>query len=89
MLDKFKSRIISTRGKMEDLVSDSLLVDQAKVSEEIQQRRMDTCNNCEQLYKVSNRCRLCGCFMGVKTWMKTQKCPIDKWGPGIDIQEVV
>lgn len=77
------------RDAAERSAAEHLLSDEGKVSAEIQQARYATCQACEHLHEASNRCRLCGCFMGVKTWMKSQRCPIDKWGPGIDIQEVV
>jgi len=50
-----------------------------KVTPEIHAKRWEICQACEHLYKVTNSCRKCGCFMEVKTWMATQRCPIKKW----------
>lgn len=49
-----------------------------KVSSEIRQERIHICNNCENLSKIKT-CSQCGCFMPLKTWLKSSKCPIDKW----------
>lgn len=50
-----------------------------KVSEEVQLHRYQICQSCEKLYKPTNTCKVCGCFMKVKTWMPNQSCPIGKW----------
>jgi hypothetical protein len=39
--------------------------------------RLDTCAACE--YHTGLRCRLCGCFTGVKARMPHEKCPAGKW----------
>lgn len=51
----------------------------AKVPEEISQSRWDICSNCEFLYKPTNTCKKCGCFMVLKTTLKAASCPIKKW----------
>ena len=50
-----------------------------KVPAEVQAERWKICEGCEKLYKPTSTCRLCGCFMQVKTWMPNQKCPASKW----------
>lgn len=50
-----------------------------KTTPEVQAKRWEICQSCEFLYRVTNSCRKCGCFMEVKTWMATQRCPIKKW----------
>jgi hypothetical protein len=41
--------------------------------------RMNICKSCEYLFKMTNTCKKCGCFMSVKTRLKTSSCPIGKW----------
>jgi rRNA maturation endonuclease Nob1 len=76
MLEKLKQRMEQVRDKGED-VAIGLLTN--KVSDDIQKYRYDICQGCEKLYKPTDTCKMCGCFMKVKTWMPLQKCPIDKW----------
>jgi hypothetical protein len=55
-------------------------------NQEIERRRiqrLQICANCVHLSGQINsntaRCKLCGCFLHLKTKVKTQKCPIGKW----------
>lgn len=74
---KFAEKV---KNKTEALAQAQLhLLDKIKVSPEIQKARYDICLGCEKLYKPTSTCRLCGCFMQLKTWMPEQSCPIDKW----------
>lgn len=82
MLNKLQEKIAFMRQRGETLAQEHFL--QNKVSEDIQKQRYDICSACEFLLMPSNRCQKCGCFMGVKTWMPNQKCPINKWGKVID-----
>jgi len=50
-----------------------------KISESEAKRRLDTCKSCEFFDEVQQRCRKCGCYMAVKTYLKAEKCPIGKW----------
>lgn len=78
MLDKLKQRLVQIREKGEQLAQENFIKN--KVSPQVQKQRYDICLSCPNLMMDSNRCKLCGCFMGVKTWMKYEKCPINKWG---------
>jgi len=73
MLDKLKNRLRETTEKIVSQVTTGF-----KVSEEIQQTRIDICNSCEKLHST-NFCTLCGCYMPVKTFLSNAKCPMDKW----------
>ncbi|MFW6002226.1 MAG: hypothetical protein ACOCQD_02715 [archaeon] len=63
----------------------SLGVDAA--SEQIIQERFQICLNCPKLIvkqkKLSNKkffkCGACGCFLGYKIKIKSEKCPLNKW----------
>ena len=52
---------------------------QPRSDEDLMKERLDICNQCEFLRKGSQRCKLCGCFMTLKTTLKQAKCPIGKW----------
>lgn len=53
--------------------------DPVTVSQEEQDRRMGICETCEKFDPVQARCTLCGCYGKWKTWISSQKCPINKW----------
>ena len=40
--------------------------------------RMNICNTCEKLTSIKF-CSSCGCFMPVKSRIKTTSCPLGKW----------
>jgi len=42
-------------------------------------KRKNICNTCEFFEKNQQRCLKCGCYMAVKTYLKSSKCPIGKW----------
>lgn len=44
----------------------------------ISEKRMDICKKCDRLDRFK-RCKECGCFMVIKTKIKTAKCPLKKW----------
>jgi tetratricopeptide (TPR) repeat protein len=44
---------------------------------ELQQRRLQTCSTCE--HYTGMRCKICGCFIQVKSRMLAEDCPIGKW----------
>jgi hypothetical protein len=49
------------------------------VSEEREQERIKTCQECNQYNSESKRCYVCGCFMEYKIKFKTSTCPLTKW----------
>jgi len=46
-------------------------------SPEEKQRRMEICKECEHF--TGSRCRKCGCYLAMKTKIKSAQCPIKKW----------
>jgi rRNA maturation endonuclease Nob1 len=80
MLDKLKQRMGQLRDLTQGAASNLLF---EKVSEEIQQQRYNICQECPKLYKPTDTCKVCGCFMKVKTWMPNQSCPLKKWDKAI------
>jgi len=51
-----------------------------RVAPAVREQRLGVCGACE--HHTGVRCRLCGCFTAVKTWLPHERCPIEKWGPG-------
>jgi hypothetical protein len=46
-------------------------------SPQVQQKRLQTCATCEHF--TGMRCKICGCFVQVKSRMLSEDCPIGKW----------
>jgi hypothetical protein len=42
-------------------------------------RRLSICKDCEFFQKSPMRCLKCGCFLNLKTRLKSEHCPIAKW----------
>jgi tetratricopeptide (TPR) repeat protein len=47
------------------------------VTNEARHKRLQTCQTCE--HYTGLRCRVCGCFVNVKSRMPHEDCPIGKW----------
>lgn len=41
--------------------------------------RMAICRACPELWKHTEQCKKCGCFMNAKARLENAKCPIGKW----------
>ena len=41
--------------------------------------RMSICRKCEKLNPLLVQCKECGCLLVLKTKMKNQDCPLNKW----------
>lgn len=76
MLNKMAEKIKAKQKEIEERKSSKALL----IPAEIQQERMNICNDCEFLYKKTNTCKKCMCFMGLKTYLPYAKCPLGKWG---------
>jgi hypothetical protein len=48
-------------------------------STELREKRLNICNDCEHLLKITKNCKKCGCFVSLKTGLQGAKCPIGKW----------
>lgn len=51
-----------------------------RVKEEIAERRMEICRNCEFFISMTQQCKKCGCIMPAKTKLPNSECPEHKWG---------
>lgn len=58
------------------------------VSKEKKQERLSICHSCEFYNSTLSQCKQCGCFLEIKTLWASEKCPIDKWGPEIETNEI-
>lgn len=47
-------------------------------TKEQREERVQICKTCDKLSSL-NFCEICHCFMPLKTYMKSQKCPDNKW----------
>jgi len=43
------------------------------------EERLNICRECPRLFKPTMQCKECGCFMRIKTRLKSASCPIGKW----------
>jgi len=80
MLDKIKQKFINARQVVETATVEAI-PSSSRAPESVAKARWDLCSSCEKLYTPTNTCKVCGCFMVVKTNLKNVKCPIGKWGP--------
>lgn len=61
------------------------------VTKEVQQQRLNICQECEHFKKLLKVCGECLCFMPAKTYLAREKCPLDppKWDKETNKVEVV
>lgn len=52
---------------------------QLKQEDKLIKARSEICFSCPYFVQKSNRCSKCGCYLSFKTWLKAEKCPINKW----------
>lgn len=43
------------------------------------EKRINICNSCSELIKLTKTCKKCGCFMTAKVKLEKASCPIGKW----------
>ena len=80
-LNKLQTKISELEQKASEAsakTSDVIKSFTVKCEPDIRAQRWEICQGCEHLTKMQ-RCRKCGCFMELKTWMAEQECPIKKW----------
>jgi len=72
-----------TDAEVDNVRPDALLSPGNYTTKEIRDHRFAICKECPRLWKPTRTCRECGCFMGLKTWLKEAHCPLpeSKWGP--------
>ena len=48
-------------------------------TDELFEKRIKICFDCDRLLKITTQCKECGCFMKLKARMQEAKCPLNKW----------
>ena len=46
--------------------------------DEVREKRLEICNSCEHL-NVIKQCKMCHCFVELKTKLEDAFCPLRKW----------
>lgn len=64
---------------LKDVSKDVLNGEEVKASDEEQNKRLEVCSGCPHFIKDDKRCNECGCFMKIKSHLKSAKCPLGKW----------
>jgi hypothetical protein len=59
------------------------------VDEDIFKYRYDLCMSCPSLIKSTRQCKKCGCLMHQKAKLPHAGCPLGKWGPVTQTEDVV
>lgn len=77
-IEKMKNKMIAFRDATEKKGLE-VMPDNVKAPDEVIAARWEICSTCEYLYTPTNTCKVCGCFMKIKTGLANQKCPKNKW----------
>ena len=48
-----------------------------RAGESLREERLAMCKTCDHL--LDGMCRACGCYVELRTAMKEQECPYEKW----------
>jgi hypothetical protein len=62
-----------------DVIKDELKGTAQYVTKEEKLRRLNICQTCTHLTKVTRQCSLCGCFVDAKCKYKEAECGDGKW----------
>jgi hypothetical protein len=74
IIARLKQKLEDSKERLEGIIED-----QIKTDPKIREERLNLCLSCEHLFKPTNSCKKCGCFVKAKTWLKDAKCPLNKW----------
>jgi hypothetical protein len=74
IIARLKQKLEDSKEKIEEIIDTQIKADVI-----IRERRLDLCLSCEHLFKPTDSCKKCGCFVRAKTWLKDAKCPLNKW----------
>ena len=55
------------------------LFDPRQPRSDVADKRLEVCKSCEFFLPRSERCKLCGCFMRLKTTLELARCPMGYW----------
>ena len=49
------------------------------VNKEIYKARLEVCRYCDEYFKPTGNCKVCGCFMRIKASIGVMECPNEYW----------
>ena len=49
------------------------------VNKEVYKERLNICRSCDDYFKPTGNCKLCGCFMRIKASIGIMECPKEYW----------
>jgi hypothetical protein len=85
MLEKLKAKLSERANRIKDSSVNFLEDSNLKVPEAVREERLTICKSCPQMHDVG-LCKLCGCYMPVKTYLSSSSCPLKKWSK-IDVDK--
>jgi len=56
------------------------------VTTEIKNERLNICRSCDMYFKPTGSCKVCKCFMRIKTAIANQECPKNYWGKTTEVE---
>lgn len=59
-------------------INENEIPEQERIEKTLRQKRIEICNSCENL-SMLKMCKVCHCFMPIKTMFKIFNCPLEKW----------
>lgn len=74
---KLKEKLSKLKTDAQEKVSE--ISSDLIASDSVREERLDICFNCDHLFKPTNSCKKCGCFVHAKTWLEKASCPVKKW----------
>lgn len=69
IIDKLKTRFNQIKAQVNEYTASDIIVSD----------RIEKCQGCENLLKLTRNCKICGCFVDFKVKVKNSECPIGKW----------
>ena len=61
-------------------VAVALILRRPTIADELTRNiRDEKCRGCPRYEAAFEQCRECGCFIKLKTLLRTEKCPLGKW----------
>lgn len=60
-----------------------------RVEKDVYDYRYKMCLECPSLIKMTKQCKKCGCFMREKAQVPHAGCPLGKWGPVTEVNDVI
>ena len=55
-----------------------------RTTEELKEKRLAICRECEFFVSFTQQCLKCGCLMPLKTKLADAYCPVHKWGAEVE-----